>query len=70
MATPLTGLGGGDLDEPLAVFGEEDGGNDDMVDPVCVGFGSVATANTRLVGLRTGILFGKLWWRRLGWIPP
>lgn len=62
MATPLTGLGGGDLDEPLTVFGEEDDGDGDgdSIDPVGVGFGSVATANTRLDGLRTGILFGKL----------
>lgn len=46
-------LEGGDLDEPLRFFGD-----DDLSAPVCAGFGSVATARTRLVRFRTVILVG------------
>lgn len=52
-ADPLTELGdGGDLEDPLTASGDTG-----LDEPVGVGFGSVATANIRLVRARSRILF-------------
>jgi hypothetical protein len=45
---------GGDLEDPLTVFGEVD-----LDEPVGFGFGSVATEKIRLGRLRTRIRFGS-----------
>lgn len=68
MEAPLTAFNGGDFELPLTVLDGE--GDDGLAGPVCVGFGSAATAKTFLVRLRTETLLrNELAENRTGSIP-